>query len=60
MDISDTLDRKIEALKAYESEVKDSPHPRSIEACESLARFRGSNIGMSAAEAFMLVRGIRK
>jgi LmbE family N-acetylglucosaminyl deacetylase len=60
MDISDTLDRKIEALKAYKSEVKDSPHPRSIEACKSLARFRGSNIGMSAAEAFMLVRAIRK
>ena len=60
MDISDTLDRKIKALRAYKNEVMDFPHPRSIEACESLARFRGSNIGMSAAEAFMLVRGIRK
>ena len=33
-----------------------SPHPRSQEALEALGRYRGSNVGFEAAEAFMLIR----
>jgi len=56
VDISEYLETKREALRAYGSEMRDWPHARSLEAVESLARWRGSNIGVSAAEAFMLGR----
>ena len=58
-DISDTLELKIKALEAYESEMREWPHARSIKALEHLARWRGASVGAEAAEAFMLVREIR-
>ena len=57
-DISDTLEIKIEALKAYKTEMKNWPHARSLESLEFLAKWRGSTIGVNAAEAFMLLRSI--
>ena len=57
-DISDTLELKIMALEAYKSEMRKWPHARSIKALEHLARWRGSSMGIEAAEAFMLVRNI--
>lgn len=56
VNISETLDRKLKALEAYEYEMRDWPHARSIRALEHLSRWRGSNIGVEAAEAFMLGR----
>jgi LmbE family N-acetylglucosaminyl deacetylase len=56
IDISRTLDRKLAALKEYEQELRPFPHPRSLEAVQSLARWRGASAGMQAAEAFMLGR----
>ncbi len=56
VDITDTLDRKLEALEKYESEMRPWPHARSIEAVRHLARWRGASIGVEAAEAFMLGR----
>lgn len=58
-DVSQTIDYKIEALKAYTSELREWPHPRSIQSVEYLARCHGSSIGCDAAEAFMLLREIR-
>ncbi len=58
-DISDALELKIKALKAYESEMRKWPHARSIKAVEHLARWRGASVGVEAAEAFMLIREIR-
>ena len=37
-------------------EVRDFPHPRSIDAVKALAAWRGAASGMTAAEAFQLVR----
>jgi LmbE family N-acetylglucosaminyl deacetylase len=56
VDVAATLDRKLEAMKAYESEARLFPHPRSNEALLALARLRGSAVGFEAAEAFELVR----
>jgi len=36
------------------------PHARSIKALKSLAFYRGSTIGVDAAEAFELLREIKK
>ena len=48
--------RKREALEAYASEMRPWPHARSIQAVEHLARWRGAQVGVEAAEAFCLLR----
>jgi len=58
-DISETLELKIQAMKEYDTELRNWPHTRSIEALEHLARWRGASVGCEAAEAFMLVREIK-
>lgn len=59
VDVSSTLPAKLEALAEYEAELRDWPHPRSIQAVEYLARWRGAMAGLEAAEAFALAREIR-
>lgn len=56
VNITDTLHLKLEALMAYEAEMRDWPHPRSLRAVEYLSRWRGANVGVEAAEAFILGR----
>ncbi|BAV65650.1 PIG-L deacetylase family protein [Sphingobium cloacae] len=58
VDISETLEIKLEAFAAYESQVKAFPDERSIEALRALAKVRGASVFREAAEAFMLVRQI--
>jgi N-acetylglucosamine malate deacetylase 1 len=56
--IDATLERKMHALAAYAIEMRDFPHPRSYQAVEALARWRGASVGLDAAEAFMLMRRV--
>ena len=58
VDITKYLDKKLEAMGMYATQIKKFPHPRSLEAIESLAKLRGSTIGVHAAEAFSLIRRI--
>lgn len=58
-DISTSLDRKLQALDAYKTEMRDWPHPRSSKGVECLARWRGATVGVTAAEAFMLGRCLK-
>lgn len=58
VDIDKTIERKIEALVAYEDELRAWPHPRSVEAVRSRARTVGSEVGVGHAEAFQLIRGL--
>ena len=55
-DISETLELKIEALEAYQFEMRKWPHSRSIKAVGHLARWRGASVGCEAAESFILLR----
>lgn len=55
-DITDAIDKKIEAMKCFESQLLEFPHPRSLKAIRSLSEFRGSTIGVKNAESFMLIR----
>jgi len=57
-DIADTLKDKLKAMSCYQSELKEFPHPRSLKNIIALAKKRGSESGLSAAEAFMTVREI--
>jgi hypothetical protein len=58
INISDYLDKKIEIMKIYSSEVSEFPFPRSEVAIKSLAHLRGSQSGHNASEAFELLRFI--
>ena len=46
---------KLKALKAYKGVMRDYPHPRSDEAIEGLAAYRGVQAGCKYAEAFECV-----
>lgn len=59
-DITDTIGIKIEAMKCYQSQLYEFPHPRSLQAIEVLSQLRGSTICVNNAESFMLVREIKK
>ena len=52
------LEAKLEAIKCFDSQLKEFPHPRSIEGIKALASYRGVTIGVAAAEAFMVIRSI--
>jgi LmbE family N-acetylglucosaminyl deacetylase len=58
VDATGYVDRKLAALRCYESEVRPFPHPRAIEAVRAEAQYWGSIAGFDAAEAFELVRSI--
>ncbi len=56
VDVSGTLELKLNALRVYGDEMRAVPHARSIESAEHLARGRGATVGVQAAEAFVVVR----
>ena len=56
INIESVLEMKIEAMKCYEDELHNFPHPRSIEGIKTLAKMRGMSVGFKAAEAFMVYR----
>jgi LmbE family N-acetylglucosaminyl deacetylase/RimJ/RimL family protein N-acetyltransferase len=58
VDISSLLDRKLKALECYQSELRLYPHPRSLKSIELIAKRWGINVGLFAAEPFMLLREI--
>ncbi len=58
VDISSTLDRKVEIFELFQSEVHPGFLPRTGSALRALARYRGASIGVEYAEAFMLLREI--
>ena len=50
--------KKYEALCAYQKEIREYPHSRSIEGIKNLAKIRGNQIGRNLAEAFEVIRKI--
>jgi len=57
-DISDTLKYKVEAMNKYQSELREFPHPRSLEGIKLNSKQWGMKVGAKAAEAFKCVRRI--
>jgi len=55
VDTAAYLNRKVEVMKIYESEMGEYPFPRSEKTIRALATLRGSQSGFDAAEAFELV-----
>jgi LmbE family N-acetylglucosaminyl deacetylase len=56
VDVSDTLEAKLDAWSCYGSQQHEGATPRSAEAVRALAVSRGAEIGVAAAEAFVLLR----
>lgn len=59
VDISEQLQAKLDAMRTYQTQLSDYPNPRSLEAVEALAKYRGSTVNVRAAEAFMLIREMK-
>jgi len=60
VDISKYLEKKLEIMRIYESELGEHPFPRSERNIEALAVFRGASVGVEYAEAFQLIKYIDK
>jgi LmbE family N-acetylglucosaminyl deacetylase len=60
VDIGALVDKKIDAMESYASERRAWPHPRAPEALRAYARYRGSQIGVEAAEGFVTVRTVAR
>lgn len=56
VDISETLEAKLDAFALYESQVHQAPHERSPESLRALATLRGATVHRDACEAFVPVR----
>lgn len=57
-DISGHMDVKLEAVKRHETQLRPSPHIRSLESVSALASVRGKEIGVEYAEAFSVLRTV--
>jgi len=58
-DINDTIDLKLNAMKEYNSELCQFPHPRSLEGIELNAKYQGMRVGKKYVEAFKTIRVIK-
>lgn len=59
VDIGEVIDKKIEIMKIFKSELAEHPFPRSIKNIKALATYRGATAGCEYAESFMLLKEIR-
>lgn len=60
VDINKHWKKKLQALKAYKKEMRPTPHSRSLDGIETLAKYRGFQSGMKMAEAFEIIKKIRR
>ena len=60
VDVSKSIEAKINALKEYKAELRDFPHPRSLEGVELNAKQWAIKVGLEVAEAFKTIRIIKK
>ncbi|WP_452221573.1 PIG-L deacetylase family protein [Lacinutrix salivirga] len=55
IDIKDTISHKLDAMSHYKTELRDYPHPRSIDGINNSSKYFGNMIGVEHAEAFKLI-----
>ncbi|WP_114575496.1 PIG-L deacetylase family protein [Saliphagus sp. LR7] len=60
VDITETMEAKMEAIDVYGSEMRDRPHPRSPDSLRANARLWGDRSGFRAAEPFEVVLDRRR
>jgi len=60
VDIATVIEKKIEALAHYTSEMREYPHSRSLESIANIAKYWGNRVGLEFAEPLILVRKVIK
>ena len=60
VDVSNYLNKKINIMKVYKSEIDKHPFPRSKRNIESLKSYRGTTSGCKFTESFILLKEIIK
>lgn len=60
IDITDYMDKKLEAMKIYDTELGEPPFPRSIQNITAQAQLNGIGGGVKYAEVFRLIKCIVK
>jgi LmbE family N-acetylglucosaminyl deacetylase len=60
VDITAFLETKLQAYRCYTEEVRQDPHVRSLESVKITACYRGRQVGVHAAEAFVTLKRIRR
>ena len=60
VDIEEQVPDKLAALSVYEEELRDPPHPRSLEIVKKNAEVWGSKCGVNAAEPFEVLREVQR
>lgn len=60
VDVSDHLEAKLEALRTYETELREPPHPRSVDIVRRNAQVWGAKAGLAAAEPFEVLRAVQR
>ncbi len=58
VDVEPTLQRKLDAMACYTTELREYPHPRSLRALRERASYWGSHVGLLSAEPFTVLRTI--
>ncbi len=58
VDISQYMEKKLEILEIFSSELLDEPFTRSLGTMKAYNRYRGSQINCQYAECFMLIKEI--
>jgi len=58
VDIGEFIDKKIDLMNIYESEIGEHPFPRSERNIRALATYRGATSGCEYAESFTLIKEI--
>jgi len=55
IDISSTIDIKLNSMEKYKTELRPYPHPRSLEAMRNSSKYFGNMVGIKYAEPFRLI-----
>ena len=58
INIESHLQKKLDAMSCYVSQLREPPSSRSLKTIEALAVYRGTSVHLPAAEAFQLVREV--
>ena len=58
VDITETIEAKLNGMNCYDSEKRGHPHPRSLKALKTIAARWGTVVGSEYVEAFELIRKV--
>ena len=58
IDVSQSIEKKLQAMEFYDTEIRSFPHPRSLEALKAICRRWGTVVSREYVEAFELVRWV--